>query len=315
VTTAARCETHPGSGEWIPGPPAAAALIERLARLIVEVMGAEKNVALAVAREAATAVGPLLAQRDALVRGIDRERALVEASERRLARLAFDIHDGPTQTALALGLDVALLRAQLEELLPPGNARTIAVGRMHDLGARLAALQEELRELSNSLEPATIARKPLRDALAEQVETFARETDIETALTVSGDFAAVTLSQRIALVRIVQEALANVRQHSGARSVSVSVEMRGEHLHAEVTDDGRGFDVERTLVEAARNGRLGLVGMGERVRLLGGRFEVESRTNGPTTISVVFPPWRPATPIPESALELRATPDLVATRA
>jgi signal transduction histidine kinase len=71
--------------------------------------------------------------------------------------------------------------------------------------------------------------------------------------------------------------------------------VRREQIHAEITDNGRGFDVERTLVKAARNGRLGLVGMSERVRLLGGRFDVQSRPGGPTTVSVVLPAWRPVT--------------------
>jgi len=58
-------------------------------------------------------------------------------------------------------------------------------------------------------------------------------------------------------------------------------------------DDGRGFEVERTLVDAARTGHLGLVGMSERVRLLGGRLDVESRPGGPTRIAAVIPRWRP----------------------
>jgi signal transduction histidine kinase len=91
----------------------------------------------------------------------------------------------------------------------------------------------------------------------------------------------------------VQEALTNVRDHSGAKSVSVSVAVRANSVDAHITDDGRGFSVEPTLVRAARKGRLGLIGMSERVRLLGGRFDVSSRPGGPTSISVVLPQWEP----------------------
>ena len=66
-------------------------------------------------------------------------------------------------------------------------------------------------------------------------------------------------------------------------------------IAAEVTDNGRGFDVERTLMRSARNGRVGLLGMSERARLLGGRLDVSSRRGGPTTVSLVLPAWRPAT--------------------
>jgi signal transduction histidine kinase len=79
--------------------------------------------------------------------------------------------------------------------------------------------------------------------------------------------------------------------------VSVSVVARRGHVHAEITDNGHGFHVERTLIRAARNGRIGLVGMSERARLLGGRFDVRSAPGGPTTVSIALPAWRP----PETA--------------
>jgi two-component system sensor kinase len=112
-------------------------------------------------------------------------------------------------------------------------------------------------------------------------------------LHLSGDLEALTASQAIVLLRVVQEALANVEAHSGARSASVTVTAGAEELQAEVLDDGQGFEVEPTLVAAARGGRLGLVGMSERVRLLEGRLDVESRPGGPTRVAAVIPRWRP----------------------
>ena len=164
---------------------------------------------------------------------------------------------------------------------------------MDDLQSRLVCLEEELRDLTRSLEPSTIARKPLAETLADQVCAFARQSEVHATVDARGDFSGMTPSQRIALTRIVQESLTNAHDHGGARTVNVAVEMRADGVHATITDDGRGFDVERTFVEAARKGRLGLVGMSERVRLLGGRFDVDSRPGGPTTVSVAFPPWRP----------------------
>ena len=108
------------------------------------------------------------------------------------------------------------------------------------------------------------------------------------------DFDSLTASQRIALLRVVQEALTNVREHSGASRVSVTVFPSRTHVFAEITDNGCGFEVERTLVQAAKGGHLGLVGMSERIRLLGGRFDIQSRRGGPTTISATVPKWRPA---------------------
>jgi signal transduction histidine kinase len=73
--------------------------------------------------------------------------------------------------------------------------------------------------------------------------------------------------------------------------VEVRTDRRG--VHASVVDNGCGFDVGQTLPAAARKGRLGLVGMSERVRLLGGRLDVESRVGGPTTITASLPWWNP----------------------
>jgi signal transduction histidine kinase len=137
--------------------------------------------------------------------------------------------------------------------------------------------------------------------LRSELESFASHTGIRVDLSVRGEFADLSDSQRIALLRIVQEALTNVREHSGAATVTVTVSGRRGQTTIDVTDDGCGFDVERTLVRAAQRGRFGLVGMSERVRLLGGRFDVDSRPGGPTRISAVLPAWRPAIAQPAAA--------------
>ena len=64
-----------------------------------------------------------------------------------------------------------------------------------------------------------------------------------------------------------------------------------DRVEATVTDDGRGFDLESTLMRAAREGRIGLLAMNERVRLLGGQCRIDSSTGGPTVVSVALEPW------------------------
>ena len=113
-------------------------------------------------------------------------------------------------------------------------------------------------------------------------------------LAVRFEHVATTQSQRIAILRVVQEALSNVRDHSGASRVRVAVSIGHGHLRAEVSDDGSGFDVARALGVAERTGRLGLVGMAERMRLLGGRLDVRSSPGGPTTITASIPRWQQA---------------------
>lgn len=238
-----------------------------------------------LAAEAAGALALVLEREALLDRNRERERSLVEASERRLARLAFDIHDGPIQIVAALGLELRLLGDGSDA---PGRDRAL-----RELHERLAALEEELRELTQTLEPTSIARRPLDASLAGQAEAFGRQHGITVSVETAGDLEGLTPSQRIALVRVVHEALTNARDHGGATDVRVAVRGDRRAVTARVTDNGCGFDVASALAAAAGKGRLGLVGMSERVRLLGGRLEVESRPGGPTTIEAYLERWSP----------------------
>ena len=265
-----------------------------LAALVLRARLDERERALVFADEAALTLPTALERQALLARSAEDERSLVESGERRLARLGLDLHDGAIQELAAFAGDLALLRKQLSGALATHEHGDILIGRIGDLEARLVELDRELRELARSAESSALIAKPFGELIAEQVEVFSARHDIETDLALRGQFDSLTASQRIALLRVVQEALTNVREHSGASRVSVTVFPSRTHVFAEITDNGCGFEVERTLVQAAKGGHLGLVGMSERIRLLGGRFDIQSRRGGPTTISATVPKWRPA---------------------
>lgn len=127
--------------------------------------------------------------------------------------------------------------------------------------------------------------------LRQITDSFAARTGVRPQTRFSGDLSRLTDSQQITLVALIREALSNVRKHSEAGSVNITVTASPTGVEAQVTDDGRGFDLESTLVRAARAGRLGLVGMHERVRMLGGLTRIESRKGGPTVISATLSGW------------------------
>jgi signal transduction histidine kinase len=264
------------------------------AALVVRARPDSRHRALVFLEEAAARLTPVLERNMLLERNAERERALLESGERRLLRLGFDLHDGPIQDLVALAEDVRLARAQVAEHVG-GRARKLVAGRLEDLNAQIVELDRTLRELAQSLEPARVLECSIADVLRREVDSFEARTHIRTTVEIGGDLDAMTASQRIALYRIVQEGLANVREHSGANEVTIRVQGSEQGTKAEIVDDGRGFEVAKTLIRAAKRGRLGLVGMGERVRLLGGTFDVESRPGGPTTLSLVLPHWRPVT--------------------
>ena len=242
--------------------------------------------------EAAAAMSPVIERELVLERSAARERSLVSASERRLGRLAFDLHDGALQHIAAFGTDLFLLQRQLAGIVPE-PAKPVALGRLSDLDSRMRELDRVLRELAHSLEPGSLVRRPLPRVIADEVAAFTERTEIPVEQRVTGDFGDMTVSQKIALIRVVQEALTNVREHANASHVRISIVDRADRVDARIEDDGVGFDVARTLLDAAQRGRLGLVGGSERIRLLGGSFDIRSRPGGPTMLSLSLPRWQP----------------------
>ncbi|MCZ7590599.1 MAG: sensor histidine kinase [Gaiella sp.] len=223
-----------------------------------------------------------------LERSAERERLLVRAGEQRLMRIGFDLHDGPIQDVLALGAEVALLRDQVYPFVADSH-RERAAGRFDDILARVTELDRQLRELSRSLESRSIITRPLGEILHRDVDAFVERTGIETRLEIRGDPESLTSAQRIAVYRAIQESLSNIREHSGASTVEIRLRMRRASIEVRITDDGHGFEVGRALARAAQRGRLGIVGIGERVRMLGGTFEIDSAPGGPTVLTFALP--------------------------
>jgi signal transduction histidine kinase len=230
--------------------------------------------------EAADAIGVIAERAFLIERSAARERSLVSASERRLSRLGFDLHDGALQHIAALSRDVRQLR--------PVSGPEIA-----SVESRLSELDRILRELAHSLEPASLLRRPLPLVVETEVAMLAERTGIDVHTRVAGDFGALTPSQKIALIRVLQEALTNIREHSNASTVAIVLTASRSCVELHVEDDGDGFEVSRTLLHAAQRGRLGIVGSSERVRLLGGTFDISSRPGGPTRVSLTLPRWQP----------------------
>jgi signal transduction histidine kinase len=216
--------------------------------------------------------------------------AVSSALERRLDRLRFDLHDGPLQDVHLLAIDLGLFREQLLPSLETDPNRDRLVGRLEDLAAQLAALDGDLRRLVATVESPFHPSGAMPDAVAELARAFADRTGIQPRTEIGGDFSALSDSQQIALLAVIREALSNIRQHSEASSVTISVASHERGVDAEVIDDGRGFDPETTRPAAAEGGHLGLLGMSERVRMLGGETRIDSRPGGPTVISIKLPP-------------------------
>ena len=226
------------------------------------------------------------------------EPGLAAANERLLVRLGFDLHDGPLQQVYALAQDIRLLREQVLVLVGSEH-RPPLEGRFADLDSQLAELYQDLRDLAHSLEPRALLEQPLPDAVGRELTALNRRTGISTSITVDGSFDALSASQRIALLRVLQEALSNIRQHSGSDQVAVTLrENDTDGVCMEIRDNGHGFDPAGVVPGEDGEGGIGLVGMRERLRLLGGRLEIESAPGEPTIVRARLPRWLPLAATP-----------------
>ena len=270
--------------------------VQRFQQLVGALVGraaiGENDRAAAFLATAARALAPILERELLLDRSKQREHRLVAASERRLTRLAFDLHDGPVQDILVLAAEVGQLQRDLDPFIAESH-RKLAWGRFDDTIARLTEIDATLRAAAHSLETSSIASRPLGEIVHRVADTFAARTGVACNVVILGDVDALSDSQRIVIFRAIQEALVNAHEHGNATSVSVRVETRSSATDVTITDDGRGFEVASGLAKAVQRGRLGIVGISERVRLLGGNLHVESGSGGPTTLQFSLPRWEP----------------------
>lgn len=261
--------------------------------LVVRAQPGRSVAAALVAHEVAAAFRVVL-ERQALAESvIDAESAVVRFGERDLRRTGIDLHDGPLQQLAQLVGDASLFRSQLSESLADGRVRDLLIGRVDDLMARIDAVNADLRTLARSYAFPAAETAAFGKALRDELALFEQRTGVRVGLDVRGDLDALPAATKVAILRIVKEAVGNAHRHGDAAHVQVRIAVERGATRLEVEDDGRGFDPEATLTRAAAGGRLGVLGMMERARLLGGGLTVESRPGGPTVLRVALPDWSP----------------------
>jgi signal transduction histidine kinase len=203
-----------------------------------------------------------------------------------LARLALDLHDGALQDIASLLADVRFFRSRLESCVSSGSCPERLLGCVDDLERRIVSIDAGLRDLIAARNGAPSVEAELADALRHETNALGRRTGIAVRFTQERCGDEIDPAHSAELVRVVREALRNVERHSGAEHVAVALSRDQHGVVLDVTDDGRGFDVEKDVLIAACRGRLGLVGMEERVRQLGGSLSIASAPGGPTSLAI-----------------------------
>jgi signal transduction histidine kinase len=206
----------------------------------------------------------------------DSLRRVVEGQELERRRLARELHDETGQALTSILLGLKALEERSKD--PASRAAT------EELRELVVSTLQDVRRLAVELRPSALDDFGLVAALERLAESFAEQTGI------SVDFQTALADERLpeevetALYRIVQESLTNVVKHAQARRVSILLARKDGAVKAVVEDDGQGFDP----AEQTDDG-YGLMGMRERLALLGGRLEVESGHDGGTTIAAEVP--------------------------
>jgi signal transduction histidine kinase len=146
-----------------------------------------------------------------------------------------------------------------------------------------------VRAISLNLRPPLLDELGLVTALRGFLEGQAQQSGLAIQFDADGVDQKLASELQVGAYRIVQECLTNIARHAAATKVDVRIAAEGEHLLVDVRDDGRGFDVTATLEAAAGGRHLGLLGMQERITVLGGQVEFDSTTGKGTRISARLP--------------------------
>lgn len=212
---------------------------------------------------------------------------LLQLQDEERRHIARDLHDGLAQQLMAANLTLA----QLGKL--PASARSKRTAMISETRKMVSDCARQIRSLSYLLHPPLLDELGLASAIEEYAEGFARRTGIRLKTDLQPRDARLPQEIETALFRIVQESLGNIQKHSGSDAATIRLTSSPERFTLEIEDSGKGIPGHELNTYFARQHKLGvgILGMRERMRQLGGRLEITSDRRG-TTVRAVLPSIR-----------------------
>jgi signal transduction histidine kinase len=226
-------------------------------------------------------------------------RQLLSAQEEERKMISRELHDQIAQTLTGINIRLASLKTEAT-LNNKGLEKKISSTQ------RLVEKSVDIvHRFARELRPTVLDDLGLIPALHSFMKSFAKRTGVRAHLTAFAAVERLDTAKRTVLFRVAQEALTNVARHAQASRVEVSIQKLRDRVCMRIKDDGKSFNVERAL-HANGGKRLGLLGMRERLEMVGGKFVVESSPGKGTTILAQIPPGnararRAKNPLMESA--------------
>lgn len=208
---------------------------------------------------------------------------LLQLQDEERRRVARDLHDGVGQLLAALSMSAAIVAREKEKL--SADAARCVEGNSGLIDQAIS----EIRTVSHLLHPPLLDEIGLESALTEYVQGFGERSNIRMTLDLPDNLGRLPHEYEMCVFRIVQECLTNIHRHSGSATAQVRLARTAQEIQLEVTDHGRGIGPEiQEKFFAGKSTGVGLRGMRERVRQLGGALKIESNGSG-TSIQVMLP--------------------------
>ncbi|MCB0177109.1 MAG: HAMP domain-containing protein [Anaerolineae bacterium] len=207
---------------------------------------------------------------------------ITNSQEEERKRIARDLHDDTVQTLIAIGQRIELIKGFADN---PAEVRS----RLSDLRTMVTTAITSVRQFSRDLRPLTLEDLGLAAAMQYLVNQLEQNDGIEVTLEIQGEVADIPNDMEIAIYRILQEALNNVRKHAHATKVSVLARFTPRQIRLSVRDNGRGFDVPDDITDFTSSGNFGLMGLQERAQLFGGSIKIKSYPNQGTIMEMTIP--------------------------
>ena len=204
----------------------------------------------------------------------------LQDDERR--RIARELHDSVGQMLAALNMNLSTVRADVERLAKTANALT-------DSENLVQQMSSEVRTISHLLHPPLLDEAGLASALRWYVDGFVLRSKIKVALDLPEDFGRLPRESETAIFRVVQECLTNIHRHSESPIARIRLRQRDDHVSVEIEDKGKGIPPEKQQeMNSSGTPGVGIRGMRERLRQLGGTLEFRSNGSG-TLVTVELP--------------------------
>jgi len=208
---------------------------------------------------------------------------ITRAQEDERLRISRELHDDTAQVLAGLSREVSSLLSKERTVSKSTKEKLEKLREMADTAL------EGVRRFSQDLRPSILDDLGLVPAMEWLAAELEKNYGLETKVSIAGEQQRLSPENELAVFRIAQEALSNVRRHSGASAVKVTIDFGADALTLVVSDNGRGFDMPQRTSDLAVSGKLGIIGMRERARLIGGTLVVQSEVGMGTTVTLRVP--------------------------